>query len=343
MPAAGQDPDQAFALFPAGWTAASADSAARQEIVGRAVQALDRRPGALRDLHTEGLLPGHATREAGIVAKRDQLVAFDLALAWRLTGDRRFLTAASRYLEAWANIYQQSLNPIDETGFDTMVFASDLVRTDLPLPLRLKLNAFWRRMAVGYLDAMDANPRNATTNWQSHRVKLAAVMAFASGNKDLVLRARNAFRRQVGVNILPDGSVKDFHTRDALHYVTYDLDPLLLAALVAKAHGEDWFSWRSRTGSSLPLALRWLEPYADGRAEHIEFVRSQVPFDRERAAAGDTEYAPHAWRRGSAVRTYALATLCDKSYARLLSRMVADTRRQPSAWLRLVLGPLLQE
>jgi hypothetical protein len=37
-------------------------------------------------------------------------------------------------------------------------------------------------MAVGYLDAMDAKPKNANTNWQSHRVKLATMAAFQTGD-----------------------------------------------------------------------------------------------------------------------------------------------------------------
>lgn len=330
-------PASAFALFPAGWSAQEGADDDRREIVRRAEQALERPPGAVSELHTEGTLPGQGIRDASIVAKQDQLVAFDLAMAWRLTGDRAFLAAASLYLKSWADTYRQSLNPIDETGFDTMMFATDLVGPGLPVPLRAKLLAFWRRMAVGYLDAMDAGARNATTNWQSHRVKLATVAAFASGDEAMVARARKAFRRQVAVNILPDGSVRDFHTRDALHYVTYDLDPLLIAALAAKAHGEDWFSWASPTGSSLPSALRWLEPYAAGKREHMEFVRSMVRFDRERAAAGDAQYAPHVWKRGTAVRTFAAAALLDDEYAPILSELVSSTGREPSAWMRLML------
>jgi hypothetical protein len=333
----------AFALFPADWTAPSTDSVERREIIERATKALDRSPGAVRELHTEGLLQGQGIRDVSVVAKRDQLVAFDLALAWRLTGDDRFLAAASRYLEAWADIYRPSFNPIDETGFDTMVFATDLVRTDLSPSVRRKLTMFWRRMAVGYLAAMEAGARHSTTNWQSHRVKLAAVAAFATGEPALIVRARAAFRRQVTVNILPDGSVRDFYVRDALHYVTYDLDPLLMAALVAKAHGEDWFGWRGPRGSSLRLALAWLAPYAAGRLQHMEFVNSTVAFDRKRAATGDPEFAPHIWRRGSAVRTYALATLCDPAYAPVLSEITSTTGRQPSSWMALLIASRLHD
>lgn len=327
-----------FALFSPQWRAPPDEKTIRGEIVDRASKALDRPPGAVRVLHTEGTLPGKGIRDASIVAKRDQLIVFDLALAWRLTGDRRYLVATSGYLEAWANVYRLSLNPIDETGFDTMVFATDLVRGDVTPSLRAKLDRFWRGMAVGYLDAMAAGAPNWNTNWQSHRVKLATVSAFATGDAALVARARDAFRRQVAANILPDGSVRDFHSRDALHYVTYGLEPLLMAALVAKEHGEDWFSWQAPGGASLPRALGWLEPYATGKREHMEFAHTTVRFDLERAAAGNPEYAPHIWKRGNAVRTYALAALCDPAYVPTLVDLVAATKRQPSSWMRLFLA-----
>jgi hypothetical protein len=96
--------------------------------------------------------------------------------------------------------------------------------------------------------------------------------------------------------------VFDFHERDAIHYVTYDLDPLMMAALSAQAHGQDWFAWKSPAGANLPGALDWLAPYAKGEKVHIEFANSKIQFDRDRAAAGQKEYAPHPWdvskRRG---------------------------------------------
>jgi hypothetical protein len=306
-----------------------------REVIARADAALGRAPGAIPRLHTEGTLPGKGIRDISLKAKEDQPIVLNLALAWRLTGDRRYLDHARRYLEAWADVYQMSFNPIDETGFDTLLLATDLTEKALPPAARAKLNGFWRRMAVGYLDAMAGKPKNNLTNWQSHRVKLATMAAFQAGDPRLVARARIAFRNQISANVRPDGSVFDFGERDALHYVTYDLDPLLMAAIAAKAHGEDWYAWSAPSGASLQGALRWLEPYAQGRKTHIEFANSRIAFDRQRAAAGQAEYAPHAWDRGNAVNTYALAALCEPRYRRLAEQLARETRRRPQAWLTL--------
>jgi hypothetical protein len=308
---------------------------AAQEVVTKAKAALGRPPGAIPKLHTEGTLPGKGIREISLKAKEDQPIVLNLALAWRLTGDRAYLDQAGRYLEAWADIYQPSFNPIDETGFDTLLMATDLTEADLPAATRAKVDRMWRGMAAGYLDAMDAKPRNFDTNWQSHRVKLATMAAFQTGDAGLIARARAAYRAQVATNIRPDGSVFDFHERDALHYVTYDLDPLMMAALAAQAHGENWLDWRAANGVSLAAALDWLVPYAKGEKTHIEFANSKIQFDRDRAAAGQKEYAPHPWDVSNAVGTYGLATLLDPRYRAVRDDVAARTGKKPAAWIRL--------
>ena len=310
--------------------------ALRKAVVERALETVDRPPGPLPRLHTEGTLPGKGIRDISIKAKQDQPIVLNLAVAWRLSGDPRFLDATGRYLEGWADIYQLSFNPIDETGFDTLILAYDLTRSQLPASTATKLDAFWRKMAVGYLDAMDAGPRNAETNWQSHRIKLATLAAYSTGDPILVDRARRAFRKQIDVNLYADGSTYDFHERDALHYVTYNLDPLMMAALAAQAHGEDWFAWASASGASLPKSLDWLAVYARGDKTHIEFANSKIQFDRDRAASGQKEYAPHAWDVANGVGTYSLASLLDGRFLMLREDIVKRTGKQPPVWAEIL-------
>ena len=330
---AGPVPDYAL-LGPDFATHAAHDEAAKA-IIARARAALSRPPGAIPQLHTEGTLPGKGIREISLVAKRDQPIVLDLAIAWRLTGDRAFLDQAGRYLDAWARTYHQSLNPIDETGFDTMIMATDLTEADLPADIRGRVDAFWRAMAVGYLDAMDAHPTHGVTNWQSHRVKLATMAAFQSGDRALINRARAAWRAQIAANLHADGSTYDFEERDALHYVTYDLEPLLMAALSAKAHGEDWYGWSAPGGASLPRSLAWLAEFARGTRTHVEFANSKIQFDRDRAAAGQAEYAPHQWTPDSALLTFQLASRFDPAYAELARTLLAANPREKPGWIAL--------
>lgn len=303
--------------------------------IQRARAALNRPPAPIPELHTEGTLPGHGIRDISIAAKRDHPIALDLALAWALTGERPFLDQAGRYLNAWAGTYRMSFNPIDETGFDALVLATDLTAATLPPATAAKLDGFWRRMATGYLDVMDGNPKNAKTNWQSHRINLATLAAYRNGDPALIARARAAFRRQIAVNLFADGSTFDFAERDALHYVTYNLDPLLTAALAAKAHGEDWHGYAAPSGASLSRSLAWLAVFARGERVHQEFVRSRIAFDRERAAAGQEQFAPHPWAPANALNTFALAARFDPAYAGLRDALAVAANRPPAAWIAL--------
>jgi hypothetical protein len=329
---------QDFALLDGGFSKALPRLAGQKpaaEILRRAKAGLDRAPGPLPVVHTEGTLPGKGIREISTKAREDLPTMFNLALAYRMTGDRRYLAQTERFLEAWVDVYKISLNPIDETHFDQVLMACDLTCSDLSPKVRDKVQAFARAMAVGYLDAMDRPRDKAFTNWQSHRVKLATMGAFLSSDAALIQRAQGAYDRQVAENINPDGTVFDFHERDALHYVTYDLDPLMMAALTAKAHGQGWFRRESSKGSSLPGALDWLAPYARGDKVHQEFVNSKIQFDRDRAASGQKEYAPHPWDTANGVQTFALAAQLDPRYAPVRDQVVGKTGRAIPPWIIL--------
>jgi hypothetical protein len=309
---------------------------ARAEAIARAEAGWSRTPGPMPVVHTEGTLPGKGIREASTQARRDLYLMRDFAYAWRLTGDRRHLDAYQRFLSAWLDVYKPSFNPIDETHFDTVVVAYDLTESDLPPALRERTNAFLRAMATGYLEAMEATPppRNAETNWQSHRIKVAALAAFQLDDPALIDRAEAAYRRHLAANILADGSVHDFHERDAIHYVTYDLEPLMVAALAAKRHGRDWYAMTNPSGTGLKAALAWLEPYARGDKTHDEFVRSKVEFDAQRNAAGQEGYSG-IWKRDKSVSTFALASLLDERWRPVLEEVTRETGRPVPSYIRL--------
>jgi hypothetical protein len=63
---------------------------------------------------------------------------------------------------------------------------------------------------------------------RSHRVKLATAGAFVSSDEVLIANARESLFARVNRNIREDGRTYDFDQRDALHYVVYDLQPLLM-------------------------------------------------------------------------------------------------------------------
>lgn len=298
--------------------------------VRAANSAAQREPHALPRVHTEGTLPHQGVYDQSREAMRDWTAMRDLGLGFALRQEETYLRAAERYFAAWLNVYRVSLNPIDETGLDNVILAYDLLADRLPDDLRRKIFRLMRELAIGYL-AVRPDPGNSTTvnNWQSHRVKLIALSAFALNEPGLIAESRRAFQRQLDDNLRRDGSTLDFEQRDALHYVVYDLEPLLTAALAAKAHGLDWYNMKSRSGASLNTAVQWLEPYAAGTRGHEEFVHSTVNFDRIRAAAGLPGFSgPFDPKVGTML--YHLAARLDPRWSDLATRL-----GQASPWLPL--------
>lgn len=302
-----------------------------------AQRSVTRAPQPMPVVHTEGTLPHEGIYDQSAEAKRDWQAALDASLGARLNGDRAFAAKAAEFIAAWLAVYRPSLNPIDETDFDRMLVAFDLLPEADRAGIADGYRAFCRAMATGYLDAMPKlRGGTATNNWQSHRVKLATLTAFACGDAGLVERARAAFAKQLADNIRSDGTTLDFAERDALHYVVYDLEPLAVAALAASTHGQDWYG---DGGGALARALTWLAPFAAGAKTHEEFVRSTVEFDRKRAAAGVAGFAG-PWAREGAEYLYALAGRLDPQFIPLAAELTpgfTGTRRPQAPWLHLTL------
>jgi hypothetical protein len=266
------------------------DDKVRATLIRHLQPRLDEPPHAMAHTHTEGLLPHQGIHDASAKAREDLPLMQDAALAWRAGAGDAYRIMAARYLDAWVTTYQPSYDPIDETGFDALIDTYVVLRATLPADQRTRTENFLRQWGQGYVQRMDA-ARGArqgtwTNNWQSHRVKLVTLIAVALNDPAMFDAARRLFRAQVSANIHPDGEVIDFEERDALHYVAYDLEPLLRAALAARTRGEDWYHYATPDGASLAKAVQWLKPYADGEQRHQEFVHSSVAFDRKRADAG---------------------------------------------------------
>jgi len=252
-------------------------------------------PHPIAHVHTEGTLPHQGIRDESLEAERDWPVMLNAALAWRAGVNEHQFETARRFLLGWVDTYTPDLNPIDETNLDALIDSYTILADRLDGAERDRVNAWLRKWGWDYVAAIAHAPRPGgtwTNNWQSHRIKLVTMIAAATGDDKLFAEARRLFRQQIAVNLLPDGQVADFAERDALHYVVYDLEPLLRAALAARAYkDEDWYHWTAPGGASIAKSVAWLTPYATGEQTHEEFVHSKVPFDAQRAAAGVTGFA----------------------------------------------------
>ncbi|MEX3637133.1 alginate lyase family protein [Paraburkholderia sp. BR14320] len=297
---------------------------------------LNEQPHALAKLHTEGTLPHEGIYDQSVEAQKDLDLLRDAALAWRATSDDRFLKLVDRLLYVWVTTYQPSFNPIDETGFEGLILAYDMTASALPVKTRNAAMAFLTKFANGYIAQIDAQPRPLTgtfrNNWQSHRIKLIAMAAFTLDNRKMINAAQRLFVEHIGDNIAPDGSTIDFGERDALHYVTYDLQPLVTAALAARRHNRNWLQEKGANGATLLAALNWLVPFAMGAQTHEEFVHSNVAFDAKRREAGLPGYSGR-WDPKNAAELFHLAARLDGRFTPVALQLAPT----PPAWLAVCL------
>ncbi len=293
-------------------------------------------PRPLPRLHTEGTLPHEGIYDQSVEAAKELDLMRNAALAWRATSDERFLKLVDRFLLAWVTTYKPSFNPIDETRFEGLILAYDMTASALPVKTRNATMQFLNSFATGYIAQIDAQPRplkgNYANNWQSHRVKLIAMIAFTLDNRKMIATAQRLFVEHLGDNVAPDGSTLDFSDRDALHYVTYDLQPLVTAALAARRHNRNWLTERAANGATLAGALDWLTPYALGQKTHEEFVHSNVPFDAKRREAGLPGYTGQ-WDPKNAAELFHLAARLDGRFAPVALKLAPT----PPAWLAVCL------
>ncbi|MEP9326378.1 alginate lyase family protein [Paraburkholderia phymatum] len=291
---------------------------------------------AVRQLHTEGTLPHEGIYDESKEAEKDLDLLRDAALAWRATSDDRYLKLVDRLLYAWVTTYEPSFNPIDETPFEGLILAYDMTASALPVKTRNATMAFLTKLANGYIAQIDTQKRPLTgtyrNNWQSHRVKLIAMAAFTLDNRKLIDAAQRLYVEHINDNVAPDGTTVDFSERDALHYVTYDLQPLVTAALAARRHNRNWLNERAPGGATLAAALNWLTPYATGAKTHDEFVHSNVPFDAKRREAGLPGYSGQ-WDPKNAAELYHLAARLDGRYTPVALKLAPT----PPAWLAVCL------
>jgi hypothetical protein len=326
---------QAFA-FTNGTLAANNCKAAsapeRAEAVALAQAALSRAPHPMVHVHTEGTLPHKGTRDESLQAERDWPAARDLAVGYCVTGNAIYLAHADAILDAWLKTYQLNFNPIDETGLDQLFLAADILDNAMPPALFAQWQAFAAKMSAGYLVQIDKNA-NKAENWQSHRIKLAAMASYVTADTGAIGHAESAFTTQLDGNIHSNGEVADYGKRDALHYVVYDLEPLTMAALAAHDHGENWYGIVAPGGATLPSALQWLSAYATGAQTHQEFNNSHVAFDMDRRNAGEPGFSG-TWSPQTSASLYLYASALDRQWGDLAYKLGG----MPKLWQRLQMG-----
>ena len=296
-----------------------------QRILDNADRALQEKPDPIDTISTEGRLKGDPIKLKTTKSLPDLQKIHDLALCYRIRGDQKYLRGAALFLTAWAKINRSKGDPIDDTHLDPAIEGYMLIKSQLDKPTRELVTAWLKQAAEAEIYIFKKYPRKETTfnNWNSHRLKIIGGIAFAIEDVALQDFSIEALKVQLARNLNPDGTSMDFLKRDALHYHTYDLEPLLrLAILLKEKRNLDFYTYTASNGSSIKKSMDWLAPYLSGEKTHGEFVHSTVKFDLQRARNGELDYvAGTLFKPAAGLKTLALACYFDASYLTLIQKI----------------------
>jgi hypothetical protein len=256
-------------------------------------KALTEQPDPIEKITTEGKLAGDPDKIKTIKSLEDANKIYSLALVYKISNDKVYLDKVTEYLQAWAKTNESCGDPIDETRLEEIIIGYDIVRAYVSPEVKKAVDNWLQEIADGELNSkyMAAGRGTAINNWNSHRIKIMALVAYTLHNEKFGKIVQNELTRQIAVNLYPDGNGYDFTERDALHYHIYTLEPLITAAMVIyRATGKDYFNYESEKGSSIKKSVDFLVPFVTGEKEHGEFLNSHVAFDKKRAQNGEKDY-----------------------------------------------------
>jgi len=231
-------------------------------------------------------------------------------------------------LLAWAKAKKANDDPINETKIEDMVTAYDLIRDDIGSADRIVIDNWMHNKADALVDSKSAKAGRGTAvnNWNSHRIKIITMIAYTLHDNSYNPIITRELEKQLNINLNPDGTTLDLVERDAFHYHTYDLEPLLSACIaIYRATGTDYFHWKTANGSSIKNCVDYLVPFMTGEKKHPEFVNSKVPFDLKRAQNNEKGYAAGTlFEPKNGVNTLALAAYFDNGYNKVICQAVQN-------------------
>lgn len=253
--------------------------ALRAKMIIEAYRLLVAVPNPIPNISMEGKLTNDPSRLATIKSLHDIGKIYRLAYAYKITNDVKYLAKTKELLLAWTSVYRASGNSINESHLQELFEGYRWVRPSLNYKETQLIDNWLRTIAEKELN-IKYNDDRSTNNWNNHRLNIIGQIGYLIEDDEYVKYALDGFKSQVEDYLYVDGSSSDFTKRDALHYHSYGIYPLLNLAKIAARNGVDLYNYESPSGSSLRKSVQFLYPYFSGDKTHIEFINSTADWDR---------------------------------------------------------------
>ncbi len=210
---------------------------------------------------------GHRTGKGGL--EGDANTAYALALAYRMTGDGRYASAALRLVNAWPAGLRSTDSRDDSTlsfsyHFPALILAADLLRgsAEWTAPERQAWDRFLREKAL------PLNTMGRANNWGNWGLVLVSAIGAWFGDRDLLSQAADRWREFVASQIAEDGHLLHEVGRNhgsgdhGLWYSHFSLMPQTIAAEILRVNGTDLYDYTAPNGRCLRQAFHRLAPWA---------------------------------------------------------------------------------
>lgn len=232
--------------------------------------------------------------------------AHALALSYAITGKSAYGTQAKQLLLGWAKTNIPDGDPIANASLLKVVQAYDLLRGTCTTSEKATVDSWLSGIAdaiiTGQAHAKAEHSMTAANNHQSWALLEVGSIGAALGNDTYMHYLTDNFLPHIGVNLAsqpgePAHLGMDYHQRDALHYVAYNLEALTEAAILVDRMGHlpgnpygihyNPFTAEAN-GASLAHTFNALLPYLTGEKQSTrEYADSLNRNDALRIAKGD--------------------------------------------------------
>lgn len=262
---------------------------------------------------------------AGKEALKDMEYAYKLAFAATVEPEStHYADKVKQYVLAWARTNQSTGNPINETNFDRMWIAYDLVKEAFNSAEQEEVARWIDSVAQKQVQTGYTIGNTGINNWRNHKDKIVLMAGVVTGKQELVDHALADYQDQMADFYHADGTTYDFEERDALAYQTYGLLPSAeMARVYALNGGGDLYHLRNTKGGSIADSVHFLLPFVNKEQAHTEFVNTTVPSDRKRSDANQP------WRPNNAITVLESASYFEPILIPYLYNAVDDKDKKP--------------
>lgn len=140
-------------------------------------KALNQKPNPVDTVVSEGHLATDPKKIKTQQSLKDIDKIYALAFAYRIEKNNSYLNKLIEYITAWATINKPQGNPINDTKFENLFIAYDLVKNNFLSSSKNIINSWLIKMADEEINtAKNKAKKTSYNNWNSHRLKVISVL-----------------------------------------------------------------------------------------------------------------------------------------------------------------------